>query len=125
MAVRPTFNLPTNQYPDQGPMGILCNLGFSTLASQVISDDLGLEQQTGVFEGPQAAWIDNRLNAQAVAVTFLGLNFTLQVRAGRQGIYPIITAAGICRWSARSPQILVDVPMILINQPMSYWFQDA
>lgn len=121
------FPIPNTQEPNQGPKGLLAPLLFATRASIVVSDDTMVEQQSGAFEGPQCAWIDNRQNTQAVAVTFLGLNYTLQVRAGRQGLFPVLVAAGVCRWTAAvaNNAQLIDVPMVLVNQNMGAWFMDV
>jgi hypothetical protein len=125
MSLRPIFSLASLQTPEQGPKGIYTPFLFNTQNSQNIIGDLASEQQSGAFEAPQTIWIDNRFNAQPVEFQFLGLPLVIQVRAGRQGVYPLVCANGIVRWSANSAQTAVDVPAIMFNVALQPWWQDV
>ena len=125
MALRPIFPVAIGQVSKIGPKGVFVNLGFNTLNSQIITGDLTEEQQQDAFDVPQSVWIDNRFNAQPMTLQFLGLPLVLQVRAGRQGVYPLVCATGITRWTAQSVQTAVDVPTVFFNFQAVPWWQDV
>lgn len=125
MALRPIFPISIGQISKIGPKGISVNLPFNTNGSQIVTGDLMTEQQQEAFDVPQSIWIDNRLNAQPLLLQFLGLPMVLQIRAGRQGIYPLVCATGITRWTANSAQTAVDVPTVMFNFAAVPWWQDV
>jgi len=122
---KPSIPINLLQQPEQGARCIFTPFLFATRAAQVVFDDLALEQSKGDFQVPQAVWVDNRLNAQPLTLQFLGLPIILQVRAGRQGIYPIVSTTGITRWTAASAQTAVDVPAAMFNISIPTWWQDV
>jgi len=122
MAIRTIFPVAQNAVPEQGSKGVVVNFDFTTI--NVVSGDLTQEQSVNGISYIQAMWIDNRANAQAFAITFLGLLYTIQVRAGRQGIYPVFVAQGDVKFTAVSNGAVI-VPTIMFNCLMQPWFQDV
>lgn len=124
MALKQIIPVSLLQQPEQGPKAVYTPFLFNTRGVQVIADDLAFEQQSGAFEIPQAIWIDNKFNAQNLTLQFLGLPLVIQVRAGRQGVYPIVCTSGIARWTAFSTGN-VDVPAVMFNTAIQPWWQDV
>ena len=120
MAVRMTFQMPNTQIPAQGPVGIPIAFDFTT--RQQISGDLALEQMQGAIEFVQSIFIDNRFNVQPFTISFGGMGYTIQVKPGRQGIWPVLAANGAMNFSGASNGGIV-VPVIMFNtmQPYFYW----
>lgn len=122
MAQRATFQLPNSQKPLQGPVGISVPFDFTT--RDTVAGDLALEQMSGSIEFVQAIFIDNRLNTKPFTITFNGLQYTIQVKAGRQGIFPVLCAIGVCSFSATSPAAALIVPTIMFNVQQPYFTWD-
>jgi hypothetical protein len=112
MAQRAAFQIAVGATPKQGAVGIAINFDFT--AVQVITSDLALEQQQGAIDFVQSIFIDNRLNAQPFVIVFSGLRYTIQCRAGRQGIFPVIAATGNLGFTATSTGGII-VPAIMMN----------
>jgi len=125
MALKPSIPINSLQQPEQGARAIFTPFLFNTRNSQNVFDDLVLESSDGLFLLPQAIWIDNRFNAQPITLQFMGLPMVLQVRAGRQGVYPVICTTGAARWTASSAQTAVDVPAVMFNVALQPWWQDV
>ena len=128
MSGRPCFPVAANAVPEQGSKGVVVNFDFTAATGSngaAINGDLTLEQQINEIAFIQTIWIDNRLGAQPFAITFLGPNQTIQVRAGRQGIYSCYPATGPCRFSATSNGGVILVPTIMFNFSQSTWWMDV
>jgi hypothetical protein len=123
MAVRPSFPVARNAQPEQGSKGTPVNFDFTLI--NVVNGDLMLEQGQNGISFVQSIWIDNRLNAQAFVITFLGLSYTIQVRAGRQGTYPVYNTSGDIRFTATSNGAGIIVPTIMFNFLETPWWQDV
>lgn len=117
------FPLNNSNKPKQGTYGLVVPLDFTTTDN--VAGDLSMEQQTGLIEFVQSVWIDNSLNTKALKIVFGGTQYTLNVRAGRCGIFPIIAPAGILRFAATSVAAAVIVPTIFANFELPYFFWDV
>lgn len=123
MPVRPSFSLPNSQLPVEGPAGIPVNLDFSTVDN--VTGDFTLEQAQGTLGFIQSVYIDNSLNTKSLSIVFPGLNYKITVKAGRQGIFPVIVPNGIFSWRAQSVGAAVVVPVIFMNVAQPYFQWDA
>jgi hypothetical protein len=123
MASRVASPVARNAQPEQGSKGVPVNFDFT--ATNVVSSDLTIEMQSNQISFVQSVWIDNRLNAQPFVLTFLGLNYTVQVRAGRQGTYPVYSTSGDLRFTATSVGAAIIVPTIMFNFLETPWWQDV
>ena len=119
---RPIFPVASNAIPDQGSKGVVVNFDFTNI--NTVNGDLTIEQQQNGISFIQSIWIDNRNNAQPFVITFLGLLYTVQVRAGRQGLYPVYTVNGDVRFTAVSNGAVI-VPTIMFNMQQTNWWQDV
>lgn len=119
MPARMSFPLPNSQKPKSGPVGIPITLDFTTADNAV--GDLALEQMQGVIEFVQALYIDNSKNTKSLSITFSGLGYNITVKAGVQGIFPIITQQGALSWRATSVGAAVVVPLIMFNVQQDYF----
>lgn len=121
MPARMSIPMPNTQKPISGPVGIPVTLDFSTVDN--VTGDLALEQMQGVIDYVQAVYIDNSANIKSLSITFAGLGYNITVKAGVQGIFPIIAQAGALSWRAKSVGAAVIVPIVLMNvqQPYVQW----
>lgn len=124
MAVRPAFTLPNNQKPLVGPQGIGVNFDF-TGGVQSIASDLTLELQSGKIDCVQSIFIDNRLNGQAFVITFGGFSFTINCKANRQGMFPVLAPIGAGMSFVATSTGGVVVPTIMLNIRQDYFFWDV
>lgn len=120
---RMSFQLPNTQRPTQGPCGIPVPFDFTT--RDVVTGDLTLEQASGTIEYVQSIFIDNRFNAKAFVIVFGGLQYTIQCKAGRQGLFPVITATGSLQFTATSIGSGIVVPTIMMNVEQNYFTWDV
>lgn len=120
---RASFQLPNTQKPSQGPAAISVPMDFTGGKTQV-NGDLALEQMTGTLEFVQSIFIDNRLNAQPFTITFSGTSYTIQCKAGRQGIFPVIAANGALSFTAVSNGGVI-VPTLFMNVQYPYFIWDV
>lgn len=120
MPVRSSFSFPGLLVPRKGPQGIAVPLDYSAGASS-ITIDFALEQANGIIDFFQSFYADNKDNAQALTFTFAN-GYVVRVRAGQQGIYPIIAPEGILTVTVNTTGgILVNT--IFMNaalQPMTW-----
>jgi hypothetical protein len=127
--MRSAFPVAREAVAEQGSKGLPVNFDFTPAyviaAGYVINGDLTVEMQQNQISLVQAIWIDNRLNASPFVITFLGLNYALQVRAGRQGTYPVIATSGPLRFTAVSVNSAVVVPTVMFNFNETPWWQDV
>lgn len=116
-----SFPLPNSQKPSSGPVGIPVGLDFTGGDNAV--GDLALEMMQGVLEFVQAIYIDNSKNTKSLTITFSGMAYNITVKAGVQGIFPVITQQGALSWRAASVGAALVVPIILFNvqQPYFQW----
>lgn len=116
-----SFPLPNSQKPNSGPIGIPVALDFTAVDNVV--GDLALEQMQSVIEFVQAIYIDNSKNTKSLTITFSGMAYTITIKAGVQGIFPVITQQGALSWRAQSIGAAVLVPTIMFNvqQPYVQW----
>lgn len=121
--VRSSFQIPQRARPVLSAKGVAVNFDFS--AVNQISGDLTQEQLTDAIDFVQSIFIDNRLNAQAFVISFAGLGYTIQVRPGRQGIWPVITSTGALQFTAVSTNAGIVIPTIMFNEEMPYFFWDV
>lgn len=123
MPGRMSFALPNSQIPVQGPAGINGELNF--VAVDNVTGDLALEQASGTLDFIQSIWIDNSLNTKSLSIIFSGTGQKITVKAGRQGIYPVIASNGSLSWRATSVAAAVIVPVIFMNVQQPYFQWDA
>lgn len=125
--MRSAFPMARNANPEQGSKGVVVNFDFTAAGSNgaPINGDLTLEQQNNQIGFIQSIWIDNRLAAQPFTLTFLGLNYVIQVRAGRQGSYPVYGASGDVKFTANANGGIILVPTIMFNFLETPWWQDV
>lgn len=123
MASRSAFPLPNTQKPNAGPVGVNVALDFTTVDN--VAGDLALEQMQGQIEYVQAIYIDNSKNTKSLTITFGGIGYSITVKAGRQGIFPVVAPQGSLRWTAQSIAAVVVVPVILFNVQQPYFQWDA
>lgn len=114
-----SFQLPNSQKPTQGPCGVNVALDFTTVDNVV--GDLALEQLTGTLEFIQSIYIDNSLNTKSLTIVFSGTQYTITIKAGVQGIFPVIAANGSLSWRAKSVGAAVVVPCIMMNEQQPYF----
>jgi hypothetical protein len=114
--------MPNNATPVSGSIGIPVPFDFTN--KQQVSGDLTLEQMQSSIEYVQSIFIDNRANAQPFTIQFSGLQYTIQVKPGRQGIWPVLAAIGALQFTAVSAGGVV-VPTIMFNAVMPYFFWDV
>jgi hypothetical protein len=125
--MRSAFPVARNANPDQGSKGLPVNFDFTAAGSNgtAINGDLTVEMQQNQIAFVQSIWIDNRLAAQPFVITFLGFNYVIQVRAGRQGAYPVYGVSGDLRYTANSNGGIILVPTIMFNFLETPWWQDV
>lgn len=123
MPARMPFYLPNSQKPVQGPCGINVELDFRTVDNVV--GDLALEQMQGSLDFIQSIYIDNSANTKSLSITFSGTGYNITMKAGRQGIFPVIAAVGRLSWSAQSVAAAVLVKTIMMNEQQPYFQWDA
>lgn len=124
MAGRSSFAMPNTQKSNSGPYGLIVPLAF-TAAIQTINSDIIQEMQTNAIDMVQSIFIDNTNNAVAFAITFGGFSYSINVRAGRFGIWPILVPQGPVSFSANSPVATpFTVNCIFMNQIMPYMYTD-
>lgn len=121
MPARMSFQLPNSQIPVQGPCGVNVTLDFT--AGNLAIGDLGLEQMTGTLEFVQSIYIDNSLNTKPLTIIFSGTQQNITIKAGQQGLFPVIASNGVLSWRATSVGAAVVVPTIMMNvqQPPFLW----
>lgn len=119
MAQRMSFQLPNSSKPISGPTGL--NVGLDFTAVDNVTGDLGLEQMSGTIDYVQSIYIDNSLNTKSLSITFSGTQYTITVKAGVQGIFPVIAANGTLSWRAKSVGAGVLVPCIMMNEQQPYF----
>lgn len=122
MVSRATFQLPVGATPKQGNIGIGVDFDFRTVGQ--VNGDLSVEQQQGQIDFVQSIFIDNRLNASPFVITFSGLRYTIQCRAGRQGIFPVLAASGNLSFTAVSAGGII-VPTIMMSEKTAYFVWDV
>jgi hypothetical protein len=118
-----SFPLPNSQKPLAGPIGIPVSLDFTTL--DTVRGDLSLEQMQGMLDYVQAIYIDNSLNTKSLSIIFSGLGYKITTKAGRQGIFPVITQQGGLSWQATSTGSGLVIPVIMFNVQQPYMQWDA
>lgn len=121
--MRTSFNMPNTQMPVQGPVGVSVLLDFT--ATDNVIGDLTLEQAGSVIDYVQAIYIDNSLNTKSLSIIFSGMQYTITVKAGRQGVFPVLTANGSFSWRATSVGAAVVVRTIMMNVQQPYFQWDA
>lgn len=114
-----SFPLPNSKSPLTGPVGVPVTLDFT--AGDNIRGDLALEQMQTVIDFVQAIYIDNSKNMKSLSIVFSGMAYNITVKAGVQGVFPVITQAGALSWSAQSVGAGVAVPVIMFNVQQSYF----
>lgn len=124
MAGRSSFALPNTQKSNSGPYGLTVPFAF-TPALQTINSDIVQEMMTNSIDFIQSIAIDNTNNAVAFTITFAGFSYSLNIRAGRFGIWPIIVPQGPVSFIANSPVAAnFTVNCIFMNQVMPYMYTD-
>lgn len=113
MPARMSFQLPNTQKPTQGPCAVNVALDFTAVDN--VSGDLALEQSSGTLEYVQSIFIDNSLNTKSLSITFSGLGYKITVKAGQQGLFPVVIPNGTVSWRAQSVGAAVLVPCIMFN----------
>lgn len=123
MPARMSFALPNTSKPTSGPVGVNVALDFT--AGDNVVGDLALEQSQGVIEYVQSIWIDNSLNTKSLSIIFSGMQQKITVKAGQQGLFPVLAAVGRFGWSAQSIGAAVVVPTIMMNQEVTPFLWQA
>jgi len=123
MPARMSFPLPNTKNPVSGPVGIPVSLDFT--ATDNVRGDLALEQMQGVLDFVQAIYIDNSANTKSLKITFSGLAYSITVKAGRQGVFPVLAQQGALSWQAQSIGAALVVPVIMFNVQQPYFQWDA
>lgn len=113
MPARMSFALPSTQKPTSGPVGVNVALDFT--GGDNITGDLTLEQVQGVIEFVQSIYINNAANTKSLSLTFNGLSYNITIKAGQQGLFPVILPNGSISWRAQSIGAGVIVPCIMFN----------
>ena len=122
MASKVAFPLSFNSQPEEGVKGLPYNLDFTAVTA--FNFDIAIEQQSNMIATVQSVWIDNHANLQPMTIAFgSSLGHVLQIRAGRQGVYPVFSTSGILRIGAFSTGAVI-VPIILFNVQLTPWYQD-
>lgn len=121
--MRPSFALPNTQKPKAGPVGIPVTLNFT--GTDFSNGELGAEQMGGVIDYVQSIYIDNSANTKSLNIIFSGLGYSLTVKAGRQGIFPVICGAGVLSWRATSVGSGIAVAAIMMSEQLPYFQWDA
>lgn len=103
-------------------MGIPTLLDFTGITQ--LSVDFALEQMQGSIEFIQAIYINNAANANPVNIVFAGMQYAIQCRASRQGIWPVLAPAGALALTA-SATAGMKVPIIVFNVQQPYFAWDV
>lgn len=123
---RPVFPIPNGQWPKQGP--VACAVNFDFTLSGTISGDLGQEQNSHAIDFVQSIWIDNRANPNPFTIVFQGTLYTIQCKAGREGIFPVICATGIVQFTAingaPAAAAAIVIPTLMKNTPSENFVWD-
>lgn len=98
MSLRPTFALPSNAEPSEGPRGLAISLVFAGASS--IDGETTLEQMQNLLSFVQSIYIDNSAVGTAFNITFQPFGYNIAVKANQQGIWPVICGPGACRFRA-------------------------
>lgn len=114
--------MPNSQVPTSGPVGIPVLLDFTGITQ--LSVDFALEQMQGAIEFIQAIYINNAANATAVNIVFSGMQYAIQCRASRQGIWPVLAPSGALAFTA-SAAAGMKVPIIVFNVQQPYFAWDV
>lgn len=123
--MRSSFPMPNTANPSSGPVGIPVPFNFNAGAAQNLSMDLALEQMAGKIDFIQSIFIDNRTSGQPFTILFSGMQYTIQCRPGRSGIWPVLAAQGALAFTANCPVVApTTVNTIMFNTDQSYFYWD-
>lgn len=125
--MRVGFQIPNQAVPVEGGVALPYNFDFTAVTT--VRGDLALEQQQGVIAFVQSIFIDNRFNANPFIINFSGTNYTIQCRAGRQGIFPVIASMGNLAFAANSQTgggaaAGLIVPTLMMNTAINFFTWD-
>lgn len=126
MPARMSFPIPNMQYPLDGGLAVpvAVDLTGGLLARNV---DLTQEQSQGMIDMIQSIYIDNRAGGQTLLFTFAGMQYTIQVKAARQGIWPVLMPQGRVVFDVTAtvaPNAIIPV-IVFNNVPQSYFVWDV
>jgi hypothetical protein len=113
MPARMSFTLPNTQKPTSGPVAIPVALDFTSTDN--VTGDLVLEQSQGVIEFVQSIYINNKANTKSLTIIFGGLAYDITIKAGQQGMFPVLVPNGSISWKATSVGAALLVPTIMYN----------
>lgn len=115
-SVRPTGNGYAPKIKEGGPKAVTVALDFTT--DNEIDIDFTVIQQLGALSFLQSVFVDNRVNPNALVLTFDQTGQIIQIPALSQGIYPVIATVSSKCVATTIAGANVICSLIGLNMPM-------